>query len=156
MRRRRLRFADEHGAGGVEVLAFGFLTFVIGALLVANAWGIVDARIAVTAAAREATRAYVEAPSADAAVSAARQAAFATMTGHGRNAAAMGGPTLAGTFARCARITATVTYTVPGIPLPWTGGLADTTVIGTHTEIVDPYRSGLEPLDPRGQEPDCA
>jgi hypothetical protein len=157
VRRRRASLHDDRGVvGGAEVLAFGFLTFVIGALLIANAWGILDAKIAVTAAAREAARAYVEAPSAPAAATAARQAATATMTGHGRNASTMGGPTLDGTFARCARITASVTYTVPAISLPWVGGFADTTVVGRHSEIVDPYRSGLEPEDPRGQEPDCA
>lgn len=155
--RRCVSWASDTGAiGGAEVLAFGFLTFVIGALLVANAWGILDAKIAVTAAAREAARAYVEAPSAAEAVALAHQAAAATMTGHGRDATVMTGPMIDGAFARCARITATVGYTVPAIALPWIGGLADTTVTGTHSEIVDPYRSGLEATDPRGQEPDCA
>lgn len=149
--------SDDTGViGGAEVLAFGFLTFVIGALLVANAWGVLDAKIAVTAAAREAVRAYVEAPSAREAVGLAHQAAAATMTGHGRNAAAMTGPVFDGRFARCARVTATVSYTVPAIALPWIGGFADTTVTGRHSEIVDPYRSGLDPIDPRTQEPDCA
>lgn len=142
--------------GGAEVLAFGFLTFVIGALLVANAWGILDAKIAVTAAAREAARAFVEAPSADTAAVLARQAALVTVAGHGHDAAAVAGPRIEGAFVRCARITATVDYTVPAIALPWVGGLADTTVTGTHTEIVDPHRSGLEPVDPRGGEADCA
>lgn len=143
------------GVGGAEVLAFGFLTFVVGALLVANAWGIADAKIAVTAAAREAARAYVEASSAGEAVADARRAAAQTMTGHGRDAAAMTGPVLRGAFIRCARVTATVGYTVPAIALPWIGGLGDTTVNGTHTEVVDPYRSGLGAADPAGQ-PDCA
>ena len=47
----------------MEVIPFGVLTFVVGALLIANAWAVVDAKMAVSAAAREATRAYVEAPS---------------------------------------------------------------------------------------------
>jgi hypothetical protein len=149
------RLDRQEGVGGAEVLAFGFLTFVVGALLVGNAWGIADAKIAVTAAAREAARAYVEAGSAEEAADAARRAAAQTMTGHGRDATAMTGPVLQGAFTRCARVTATVGYTVPAVALPWIGGLADTTVTGTHTEIVDPYRSGLDPVDPSGQA-DCA
>ena len=47
--------------GGVEALPFGLLTFVAGVLLVANLWAVVDAKVAVDAAARQATRHYVEA-----------------------------------------------------------------------------------------------
>ena len=46
------------GRRGMEVIPFGLLTFVVGALLVANAWAVIDAKMAVSAAAREATRAY--------------------------------------------------------------------------------------------------
>ncbi len=147
---------EEGVVGGIEVLAFGMLTLVIGALIVANAWGVVDAKIAVTAAAREAARAYVEAPSAVSAPQLAFRAASETMSGHGRDATVMEGPALQGGFARCARVTATVRYTVPAIALPWVGGLADTTVIGTHSEIVDPYRSGLGSVDPALGDTDCA
>ena len=73
---------DDHGqVAGIEVLPFGLLTFVVGMLLVANAWGVVDAKMATTSAAREAVRAYVEASDADAAVAAADEAAAG---GHGR------------------------------------------------------------------------
>ena len=61
--------------GGIEVLPFGFLVFVAGSLLLANAWAVVDAKLAVEAAAREAGRAYVEAPSPADAVGSARRAA---------------------------------------------------------------------------------
>ena len=148
--------ADDGVIGGIEVLAFGFLTLVIGALLVANAWGIVDAKIAVTAAAREAARAFVESPGADVAGQRAQQAAAETLTGHGRDLARVTEVAVRGSFARCARVTATVGYTVPAIALPWIGGLADTTVTGSHTEIVDPYRSGLGTTDPSLAEADCA
>ncbi len=47
------------------MLPFGVLIFVVGALLVTNAWGVVDAEIAADAAAREAVRTYVEAPDGD-------------------------------------------------------------------------------------------
>ena len=54
---------DQSGqAAGLEAIVFGLLTFVVGVLLAANAWAVVDAKMAMSAAAREATRAYVEAP----------------------------------------------------------------------------------------------
>ena len=62
MRRAR---GDAGQVGGFEALPFGVLIFVLGALLVTNAWAVIDAKLAATAAAREAARVYVE--SADAA-----------------------------------------------------------------------------------------
>jgi hypothetical protein len=54
----RDRLRDEGGAvGGLEVLPFGLLIFVVGILLVVNAWAVVDAKLAAEAAAREAARA---------------------------------------------------------------------------------------------------
>ena len=58
---------DEHGqVGGIEGLVFGVLVFVFGALLVANAWAVVDAKSAASVAAREAARVCVESSYADA------------------------------------------------------------------------------------------
>jgi hypothetical protein len=45
---------------GIEALPFGFLVLVAGSLLLANAWAVVDAKFAASAAAREAVRVYVE------------------------------------------------------------------------------------------------
>ena len=60
--------AGEAGfAGGLEGLLFGLLLFVVGTLLVATAWGAVDTKFAVDAAARQAVRTYVEAPDSAAA-----------------------------------------------------------------------------------------
>ena len=53
------------------MLPFGVLIFVVGSLLIANAWAVVDAKLATTAAAREAARAYVESGSAAAGAGAA-------------------------------------------------------------------------------------
>lgn len=132
--------------GGIEMLAFGFLTFVIVALLLTNAWGVIDAKLAATAAAREAARAYVEAPDAGTAQSRAVAAARQAIRGHGRDPANMGPTDIDGTFARCQRITVTVTYPVPTLSLPWIGGLGGgptITASGVHSEVVDPFRSGL-------------
>lgn len=152
----RRREREDGVIAGGEALAFGLLTFVVGTLLVTNAWGVVDAKTAVTAAAREATRAFVEASDAATGEVRATEVAATTIAGHGHDPNRMNGPEMTGAFARCSRVTSTVSYTVPAIALPWIGGLGETEVTGRHSEIVDPYRSGLDARDPRGAEPDCA
>jgi Flp pilus assembly protein TadG len=147
-RRAGLDWRDDRGqVGGIEVLPFGLLIFVVGSLLIANAWGVVDAKLAVTSAAREAVRAYVEAPDSGAAQAEAQAAARTAIDGHGRN----------GTrariefqhlddrpYARCTRAVVTVSYPVPAIALPFIGGYGDAfEVSARQSEIVDPYRSGL-------------
>lgn len=154
------RWADESGfAGGAEALPFGVLVFVIGSLLLSNAWGVIDAKLAASAAAREATRAYVESsgPTAEDAASHARLAAESAIVGHGRDAAKM---TLenrgATTYTRCAEITFEVSYPVPTISLPWVKGLGPDafTVRASHSELVDPYRSGV-PTDAQATDAPC-
>jgi hypothetical protein len=145
---RRLDWRDDRGQlAGIEALPFGLLIFVIGALLITNAWAVVDTKIAVDAAAREAVRAYVEAPDEATARVAASTAADDTITGHGRRADHLkllvtheGGQP----FARCVRVTAEAAYAVPALRLPWIGGLGHAfDVRAHHTERIDPYRSGL-------------
>jgi hypothetical protein len=146
--RRRIRWRDDRGqVAGIEVLPFGLLTFVVGTLLVANAWGVVDAKLAVTSAAREAVRAYVEAPDAETAAALAHDAATEAVAGHGRNPASM---TIEirhdddRPFARCTRVTVTVHHPVPAIRLPFIGGYGHAfDVVASQSEVVDPYRSGL-------------
>ena len=126
---------------GAEGLLFGFLVFVLGTLIVANAWAVIDAKLAVTAAAREAARAYVEAPDASTAAAAAQAAADAAIAGHGRSGtarlASAGEP-----FGRCARVTITAEYDVALSAIPVVA-VTDRvfTVAGRHSEVVDPYRS---------------
>jgi hypothetical protein len=138
---------DRGQVGGIEVLPFGVLIFVVGALLVTNAWGVVDAEIAADAAAREAVRAYVEAPDGTSAATDARRAAAATLTAHGRRADLL---TISirragdAAFERCVPVTVDVHYPVPAIVLPWIGGYGHAfDVRARHTERVDPFRSGL-------------
>jgi hypothetical protein len=140
----------------VEVLPFGVLLFVIGTLLVANCWAVVDAKLATDAAAREATRRFVESPvvAADAGGDAEAQAVAAgldALAAHGRDPdtatvalTALDGPGGAGAYTRCARATFTATYRVPALTLPWIGGFGEAfTVTSSHTELVDPYRDGV-------------
>src|SRR5690242_7867104 len=100
---------DETGqVGGVEALAFGVLIFVLGVLVIANAWGVIDAKLAAAGAAREAARAFVEAPDADRAQNQAVTAALEAVAAQGRNPA-RAHVDVAGQWVRCARVVVTVT-----------------------------------------------
>ena len=129
--------------GGLEAIPFGMLVFVVGALLAATAWAVVDAKLAVVSAAREAARTYVEADSADEGVIDGTAAATEAMANHGRRAAVEVTFDEPGDFARCALVTARVSYEVPAVPLPWIGGLGATTVSARHSERIDPFRDGI-------------
>ena len=143
MRRLLSRLRDERGVvGGLEALPFGVLVFVVGTLIVVNAWAVVDAKMSVSSAAREAVRAYVEAPEGTDAAAAARAAAQRTLQAMGRTARAPA-ISVSGTFVRCSRVTAEVAYRIPAVRLPWIGGLGSFTARSTATELVDPLRSGL-------------
>lgn len=154
----RARLAEEDGVvGGAEVLPFGLLVFVVGSLLLANAWGVIDGKLAASAAAREATRAFVESAGPyDAAVVEAELAARVAFDGHRVSTDTMEVSALAGTeFARCATATFEVTYEVPVIRLPWIGGLGSSSfrVAARHSELVDPYRDGVPFGGPEGSLP---
>lgn len=134
---------DGGQVGGVEALIFGVLVFVFGTLMVANAWGAIDAKMASAGAARASVRAYVEAGSAVDADRAASAAAREAILGAGRNPDRMH-LALSGTFERCARIVAAVSYRVPIVTVPLLGGFGPgLTVTARHSEVVDPFRSGL-------------
>ena len=140
------RRGDRGQVAGVEVLPFGLLVFVSAVLVLANAWGVVDAKLAVTAAAREAVRAYVESPEQSGATAAARGRALAVLADYGRSDpentvdVAVSG----GSFRRCARVTVTVSHPVPVVAVPFTGGFGRLDpVAAAFTELIDPFRSGL-------------
>ena len=155
----RGRWRDERGVvGGFEVLPFGFLIFIAGTLLLANAWGIIDGKIAASGAAREAARAYVESTGVDGRVAYAEAEAAAeeAIAGHGRDPARMtltsSGPLV---FERCAPATFVVTYEVPTISVPWIGGFG-AGVFSTsarHSEVVDPFRDDVPLGDQSGGAP---
>ena len=136
---------DESGQmAGMEVLPFGLLTFVVGALLVANAWAVIDAKIAVSAAAREAPRAFVEAPVDSDPHAMADAAARSAIEDAGRDPDELVLTPLEATFARCETVTFEASYQIPAIRLPWVGGFGDGfTASARHAEIVDPYSTGV-------------
>jgi hypothetical protein len=138
----------ERGAvGGVEVLPLAVVIFVAGLLVVANLWALVEARLTVTSAAREAVRTYVEAADHEAGWSAAGAAAARVMgprSGEPGRFALELAEDDAGRFSRCNRIIVRARYRVPALTVPWLGGLGQgVEVTGTATEVVDPYRDGL-------------
>ena len=144
----RWRRRDEGGqlAGG-EALPIGILVFITGVLIVANAWSVVDAKLAVSAAAREATRAYVEAPDGADALARAEAAARESIVGAGRNPDRLTVTPLDAEFSRCAEVRFEARYHLPAVKIPFVGGFGQGfTAVARHSEIVDPYRSGV----PRG------
>ena len=136
---------DEGGqVAGVEGLLFGLLIFVIGTLIVANAWGVIDAKMAASAAAREAARTYVKAPAGSDALGLAVAAGRDALTSLGRHNTDQRVDLVSGSFVRCSAVTFRVSVPVPLIKLPWLGAHGSGfTAVASHTEIVDPYRSGL-------------
>ena len=138
---------EDGQVGGVEGLVFGVVVFVLGMLVVANAWGVVDAKMAAGSAAREATRSFVEsdAASVDDAFVDAEAVARRTIAGYGRDPAKLRLTPERASLQRCARVTLRADYPVPLIRLPLLGAHGEGfTATGRHSEIVDPYRAGLE------------
>jgi hypothetical protein len=149
---RRCR-GDRGQVGGIEAIPFGLLIFVVGTLLIANAWAVVDAKFATDAAARQAVRTFVEAEDASTALPRARAAGLAAIDAHGRDPdRATIQPVGPAPLERCARVTFEAIYEVPALTLPFIGGYgqAPFRVRSTHSELVDPFRGGLD-----GSAEDC-
>lgn len=129
---------------GLEGLVFGMLLFVFGALLVVNAWAVVDAKLAASAAAREATRAFVEGRVPNEAARAAEMAAVQAFAGYGRSADRADVRLVEGELARCSQVMFEASYRLPALQVPVLGGLGEGfRVSSRHAELVDPHRSGL-------------
>lgn len=137
---------DQGQVGGIEVLPFGFFIFVSLTLFIVNVWGVIDAKLAVTSASREAARAFVESTDPGAGFAEAQLRADETLAAYGRDGdrATVGTPELPDGFVRCGRVTIEVTYDIPALSIPFIGGFGDvTTVRSAYTELIDPFRDGL-------------
>jgi len=140
---------------GAEALLFGVLIFVLGTLMVVNVWAVIDARLAASAAAREAVRAVVEAPPGANLEVLASRAAREAIEAHGRDPSAVRVESAEPLVqSRCARVqlrvsVPVVTIAVPGAAARSGGGPGAPAghrwfeATSTYSEVVDPYRSGL-------------
>lgn len=140
------RLRTDRGAIGFELLPFLILVFVIGTVLFAQSWAVIDAKLATNSAAREATRTFVEAPAANAVDAhsravAAGEDAGAAQSDRGEISVAVVG---IATLERCARVTFEARQEISLVALPFVGGAGTMTVRSTHSEIVDPFRDGLD------------
>jgi len=145
-RARRARRRDERGQiGGAEAVAFGVLVLVLGVLGAATAWAVVDAKMAAASAARETTRAYVEGDGSPAAWDEAADRGRQAFAGHGRNPSTLAMTRSTDGFGRCGPVTVTASTTLELPRIPGVRAVARrVTVRASHTEVVDPYRAGLE------------
>ena len=135
---------DAGFVGGFAGLLFGMLLFVAGTLLVAYAWAIVDTKSATTEAARQAARTFVEASDPAVAEADATSAAQQALAGFGRNPTRARIALVSGGFSRCRMITIAVSYPAPLFELPFVGPVGrGLSVRSDHSELVDPFRSGL-------------
>ena len=142
---------EEGFAGGFAGLLFGLLLFVAGTLLVAYAWAVVDTKAITGEAARQAVRTFVEAPDAGAAATRADEAADQALAGYGRDPGRATVRLVSGSFARCERVTIAVSYPAPLFELPFVGPVGRGAPVGSeHSELVDPFRSGLPGLSACG------
>ena len=132
---------DRGVAGGADVLLFGLLVFVVTSLVVVNVWAVIDASLAVSAAARQGARTYVESAPEEAWPN-AHLAMREVMASYGRDDSAMGTSAPTVVFERCAAVEITASYDIPLLSLPPFFEIGTTTVEATHSELIDPYRSG--------------
>ncbi|MEA3215504.1 MAG: hypothetical protein QOJ19_1660 [Acidimicrobiia bacterium] len=136
--------------GGVEMLPLGILIFAVGALVVLNLWALVDAKLAVSSASREAIRTMSESSAVESGMVSGDAAARRVISEGGRNLErfAMSWTTADGSadareLSRCLRLVARASYRVPAVAVPWVGALGSVEVTAASSELVDPYRDGL-------------
>ena len=138
---------DAGQVGGIEALPFGLLVFVVGSLLIANAWAVVDAKFATDAAARQAVRTFVEGTDEAAARHEPIAAGLASIEGHGRDPErATVGPV--GRSVRCRAVSGrpsrpSTRFRRCRCPSSVATGERPFQVRSTHSELVDPFRSGV-------------
>ena len=135
----------ERGSAGAEVLPFCVLIFVFGTLLLVNAWGVIDAKFAVSSASREAARTYAESDGGHGCEAAARRAAEDAVTAYGRSPERMELSDPEGAFVRCGEVTYTASYPIPAIRIPIIGGFGEAfDVTSSHSTRIDRLRAGLD------------
>ena len=136
---------DDGFVGGVEAVILGVLTFVTGGLIILNAWTLIDAANALDGAAQAAARVYVEAAPGSDPLDQSTRAARESLQLYGISDSDTATVEITGSLQRCVAITVTVSYSVPRVSVPLINSLGgNRTLSARHTEIVDPFRSGLD------------
>jgi Flp pilus assembly protein TadG len=137
LRRRRAhpRQHREDGFGGIEVLPIGVLVITIVSFVVISAWSVIDAKLAATGAAREATRTAVEEFDFGAGKNAGLEA------WHAQHRSETPNVNFVGDLSRCGRVTATVTAEIETVHVPILRSWGTITVRSVHSEVTDPYRN---------------
>lgn len=139
---------NERGIFGFESLPLLVLVFVIGTLVFAEGWTAIDAKLATTSGAREATRTFVESPAGmDPGVAAAIavEAGLSAMEAYSRRLEAEVSGIGSLSLDRCTRVTFEATATTRFMRLPFVRNTGFTRIVrSSHTELVDPWRDGLQ------------
>ncbi len=133
---------NEHGQAGAEVIA-GCIVLIIGLVFVfANLWAVIDAKMAVSSAARNAAQAYVEESTPGDAEFAARAEARELLSS--RFPERWNAQMSSDGFERCQPVSVRVTVDIALISVPFLGSFGGTkTVSATHRSRIDPFRSGV-------------
>jgi len=132
----------ERGAvAGAEGVAFGVLVLLAGAILLVNAWAVIDTRTALDSAAREYLRAYTEADTPEQAAAAGDRAVHLVLEGrHTLSVALTVDAPPADRFGPCAPAAVTLSVTVPAIRMPFVDGFGEQRVSVRHAELIDAHR----------------
>jgi Flp pilus assembly protein TadG len=134
------RFAREESGQALVEAALVLPVLLVLVFGVVMAGRVVHAKIAVQAAAREASRTLATAPSEEQGLTDANDAARAAADGYGLSSDGLSVDLQANGFERGGTVSASVSYNVGlgGLPLL---DAVDITVSSSHSEQVDPYRS---------------
>lgn len=146
----RVDLSDDRGfVAGAEALLFGAVLFVVGVLVMANGWAVLDARFAAASAARAATRAAIATPVGEDPHEHAQAAADLALEAHApRSWSSSLIAEREPRQRRCQEVRYRVVIDVPLIALDgWRSDMA-VSVAASSIQVVDPYRSGL----PAGRE----
>lgn len=140
--------SEDGFVAGAESLIFGVVIFVLGTIVVLNAWSALDARFAAAGAAREAVRAVVDASEGADLAEVANSAAVDAFAGHGRDPAGLEvvwvGDADGPERARCGEVRFRVETTVDVVLLPRWNSPPSFQVSALHAELIESYREGIE------------
>ncbi|RIK09169.1 MAG: pilus assembly protein TadE [Acidobacteria bacterium] len=134
------RQRSERGSSLVESLILGILLLLPVSFMVVEFGEIQRAAIGVSAASREAGRAFVTSRTTGEAESRARKAAGSVIAGHHLDSS-RATVRIAGELKRGSEVRVEVAYRTPEVPVPLLGSIPGLTLQSAHVEIVDRHRS---------------